>query len=162
MMPPRLVIRKRMQLIQGKVRPCCFAQAMIDPEIKSVIEEHFLTESLFRRASYSVNWPKGAIEIPPALAPALSTFLKNDACPEITVKTLVAGQLHQAGNVWEMMCFELLAKLAFDNLLAIVATAADLNRDLIFTGTNRQSDIASFNDDMAADSRPAATAGIAA
>ena len=69
-------------------------------------------------------------------APALATFLKNDACPEITVKTLMAGQLHQGANVWEMMAFELIAKLAFDNFLALCDTIADLKRDVIFEGSN--------------------------
>ena len=51
--------------------------------------------------------------MPAALSPALATFLKNDACPEITVKTMLTGQLHQGSNIWEMMAFELIAKLAF-------------------------------------------------
>jgi len=132
----KLVIKKRMQFIQGKNRPCCFVQALVDPETQAVPEEHFRTDQLFKRAAYAQFWPKGAIEVPAALAPALATFLKNDACPEITVKTLMAGQLHQGANVWEMMAFELIAKLAFDNFLALCDTIADLKRDVIFEGSN--------------------------
>lgn len=134
MKAPHLVIRKQMQLIQGKVRPCCQLLARVEPRIQALLEEHFLSEPLFKRAAYATSWPKGAIEIPPALAPAMSAFLKNDACPEITVKTLLAGQLHQAANAWEMLCFELTGKLAFDNLLLLVAAAEELERVVIYHG----------------------------
>lgn len=133
----KLLIKKRMQFIQGKTRPCCYVQALVsDAEMVRVLEEHFLTEQLFKRAAYASSWPKGAIEVPAPLAPALSTFLKNDACPEITVKTILSGQLHQAGNIWEMMAFELIAKLAFDNFAMLCETVADLKRDIIYEGAN--------------------------
>ena len=132
----KLLIRKRMQFIQGKTRPCCFVQAFVEPEIQSVLEEHFMTDQLFKRAAYANSWPQGAIDVPASLAPALSTFLKNDACPEITVKTIMSGQLHQGANVWEMMAFELIAKLAFDNFLALCETIGDLKRDIFFEGSN--------------------------
>jgi hypothetical protein len=137
----KLLIRKRMQFIQGKTRPCCFIQASVEPDVQAVLEEHFLTDQLFKRAAYANNWPKGAIEIPAALSPALSTFLKNDACPEITVKTLLTGQLHQGSNVWEMMAFELIGKLAFDNFVALCATVGDLKRDIYYEGANADTDL---------------------
>lgn len=133
----KLLIRKRMQFIQGKTRPCCFVQAFVaDTAVQATIEEFFLTDQLFKRAAYAANWPAGAIAIPAPLAPALNAFLKNDACPEITVKTLMAGQLHQGANVWEMMAFELIAKLAFDNFLMLCDTVLDLKRDIMFEGSN--------------------------
>lgn len=134
MAAPKLVIRKRMQFIQGKVRPCCWVQAEVSPELRAVIEEHFLNESLFKRAAYAQFWPEGALAMPAALAPALNNFLKNDACPEITVKTLLQGQLHQGANAWEMMSFEFVGKLAFENFLAIAAMAAELNCDIGYEG----------------------------
>lgn len=134
MITPKLVIRKRMQFIQGKTRPCCHVQAIVDAGTRAKLEEHFLAEPLFKRAFYSTNWPDGAIAIPAALGPAMSQFLKNDACPEITVKTMLAGQLHQAGNAWEMMSFELIAKLAFDNFCALADMAAELDRDILYSG----------------------------
>ncbi|HMN37863.1 MAG TPA: hypothetical protein PKD49_09185 [Hyphomicrobium sp.] len=130
----KLIIKKRMQFIQGKVRPCCHVQAFVEADVKGVLEEHFLTDQLFKRAAYAQHWPKGAIEIPAAISPALSAFLKNDACPEITVKTLLAGQMHQGSNIWEMMAFELIAKLAFDNFAALCDTIGDLNRDVVYEG----------------------------
>lgn len=134
MKAPHLIIRKQMQLIQGKVRPCCQVLARVEPRVQALLEEHFLAEPLFKRAAYAVNWPKSALEIPPALAPAMSVFLKNDTCPEITVKTILAGQLHQAANAWEMLCFELIAKLSFDNLLMLVAAAEEIDRVVIYHG----------------------------
>ncbi len=135
MAAPQLLIRKRMQFIQGKVRPCCFVQAQVPANLQPILEEHFINEPLFKRASYSVSWPKGAIEVPAALAPALGSFLKNDACPEITVKTLLAGQQHQASSTWEMLCFEFIAKLSFDNLLMLVTAARELDREIAFLGS---------------------------
>lgn len=137
----KLLIRKRMQFIQGKTRPCCFIQAFVEPDVKAVLEEHFITDQLFKRAAYANHWPKGAIDVPATLAPALSTFLKNDACPEITVKTLLTGQLHQGSNIWEMMAFELIGKLAFENFLALCATVGDLKRDLYYEGMNALPDL---------------------
>jgi hypothetical protein len=134
MLSPKLIIRKRMQFIQGKMRPCCHVQAIVDPETRAKLEEHFLAEPLFKRSFYSTNWPDGAVPIPAALGPAMSQLLKNDACPEITVKTMLVGQLHQAANAWEMLSFELIAKLAFDNFRALAETAAELDRDVVYSG----------------------------
>ncbi len=130
----RLIIKKRMQFIQGKVRPCCHVQARVEQDVQAVLEEHFVTEVLFKRAAYAAAWPAGALEIPPALASAMSNFLKNDACPEITVKTFLAGQLHQGANVWEMMAFEFVAKLAFENFIVLCDTVGELNRELAYEG----------------------------
>ncbi|MBX9684490.1 MAG: hypothetical protein K2X41_11950 [Hyphomicrobium sp.] len=153
MTAPKLVILKRMLLIQGKVRPCCHVQIMLDPATKAVVEEHFLSEALFKRSAYSQNWPQGAIQIPAALAPAMSAFLKNDACPEITVKTMLLGQMHQASNVWEMMCFELAAKLSFDNFLALATTVAELNSNVIYAGRGHMvnAEALAFDADMSAE-----------
>jgi hypothetical protein len=132
----KLIIKKRMQFIQGKTRPCCHVQAIVGPEVRVVLDEHFINDQLFKRAAYAQYWPEGAIKVPATIAPALANFLKNDACPEITVKTLLMGQLHQGANIWEMMAFELVAKLAFDNFLALCETVEDLKRDIIFEGSN--------------------------
>jgi hypothetical protein len=145
-----LLIRKRMQFIQGKTRACCHVQAIVDPTLRGPLEEHFNNEALFKRAAYAVNWPKGAIQIPAALAPAVGALLKNDACPEITVKTMLAGQLYQGTGAADMMSFELIAKLAFDNLKAILETVADLDRDVIYTGW-QDANRAAFDADTAAE-----------
>lgn len=155
----KLLIRKRMLLIQGKVRPCCHVQLEVDPILRASLDEHFLAEPLFKRSAYSQNWPTGAIQIPAALAPAMSAFLKNDACPEITVKTMLTGQMHQGANIWEMMCFELAAKLSFDNFLALATTVSELNCDVVYAGHGQAAtaDALAYADDLAAEMRQFAT-----
>ena len=151
---PHLIIRKRMQLIQGKVRACCYVQAFVPADMQAVLEEQFLSEALFKRASYSASWPKGALAIPPAIAPSVAALLKNDACPEITVKTLLSGQLHQAANVWEMMSFEFIAKLAFENFMALARTAVELDHDIVYVSTETTTlpaDLAAFEADTVAE-----------
>jgi hypothetical protein len=158
----KLLIRKRMMHVQGKVRPVCFVQAIIEPAIQSVLEAQFATETLFRRAAYSQSWPQGTIEIPAPLAPSLSALLKNDACPEITVKTLLAGQSYQGANTWEMMSFELIAKVAFDNLLELIATVTQLDQDLHYFGSAPSADLSAFESDAAADAPAAHSSDVAA
>jgi len=156
----KLLIRKRMVNIQGKVRPTCFVQAVVDPAVQAALETHFMTETLFRRAAYSQSWPEGTIKIPPAVAPSLAAFLKNDACPEITVKTILAGQLYQGANAWEMMCFELIAKVAFDNLLELMRSVMQLDRDVFFPGSAH--DLSAFEADAASDASEAQSSVAAA
>jgi hypothetical protein len=154
MAPAKLVIRKGMFLIQGKVRACCSVQAIVDPSVRAILDEHFLAEPLFKRAAYSGAWPAGALPIPAALAPPLAALLKNDACPEITVKTLLAGQLHQGANVWEMMAFEFIAKIAFDNFAAIVQSVSEMGSDVIYTGNGDfETNVAQFEADTASEVR---------
>lgn len=153
MTAPKLLIRKRMLQIQGRVRPTCFVQALLEPGIQGLLETYFPTETLFRRAAYSLNWPEGTIAIPPSLAPSLNSFLKNDACPEVNVKTLVTGQMYQAANVWEMMTFELVAKVAFDNLLQLIASAGQLNRDIFYAGSTQAAELAAFEADASAEAK---------
>jgi hypothetical protein len=163
MAAPKLVIRKGMFLIQGKVRPCCSVQAIVSPDVRAVLDEHFLSEPLFKRAAYSTAWPAGAIAIPPALAPHISALMKNDACPEITVRTLLAGQLHQGATVWEMMSFEFIAKLAYENFLAIVQMISEIGSDVIYSGADQDpSDLAQFRADTAAEVRVMTEADLAA
>lgn len=151
----KLLIRKRMVNIQGKVRPACFVQAIVAPAAQAALETHFANEALFRRAAYSQSWPEGTAKIPAAIAPSLASFLKNDACPEITVKTLLAGQSYQGANAWEMMSFELIAKVAFDNLLELSRTAIELDRDVHYFGataaSNLGADLPAFEADAASE-----------
>ena len=150
----KLIIRKGMFLIQGKVRACCNVQAIVDPKVRAILDEHFLAEPLFKRAAYLSACPAVALPIPASLAPALSALLKNDACPEITVKTMLAGQLHQGANVWEMMAFEFIAKMAFDNFQAIVQTVSEMGTDVIYAGNGViETEMSKFDADTAAEMR---------
>lgn len=161
MSAPKLVIKKKMLHIQGRVRPCCQVQAIVSPAMQAVLDEHFQNETLFKRAAYAQHWPEGALKIPPAIAAAVTTFLKNDACPEITVKTLTAGQLHQGANVWEMMAYEFIGKLAFENFLAMTATISEMGRHVVYEGVGTARDLEAFAADTIAEHESAA-AGIAA
>lgn len=158
----KLLIRKRMLQAQGKVRPTCFVQAVVDGGVRGPLEAHFAQETLFRRAAYSQSWPDGTIAIPASLAPYLAAFLKNDACPEITVKTLLGGQSHQGANAWEMMSFELIAKVAFDNLLQLISAAGELDREIYYAGVAPASALSDFEADAAADAPDASTSVAAA
>lgn len=163
MASPKLVIRKGMFLIQGKVRPCCSVQAIVSPEMRVILDEHFLAEPLFKRAAYSGSWPAGALQIPAHLAPPVSALLKNDACPEITVKTLLGGQLHQGANVWEMMAFEFIAKVAFDNFSAIAQMASEMGQDVVYAGFGKTlTDIDQFDADTKAELAALAKTDLAA
>lgn len=163
MAPAKLVIRKGMFLIQGKVRACCSVQAIVSPEVRAILDEHFLAEALFKRSSYSGSWPSGALPIPGPLFAPVAALLKNDACPEITVKTLLGGQLHQGANVWEMMAFEFIAKVAFDNFAAIVQMVGEMGADVIYAGNGIEvSNVEQFDADTAAEIRALPPAELAA
>lgn len=154
MTAPKLVIRKGMFPIQGKVRACCNIQASVGPDLRRKLDENFLSEPLFKRAAYSSSWPVGALAIPPAIAPHLSALLKNDACPEITVKTLLAGQLHQAANMWELMSFEFIGKLAFENFRAMCVSIEEMGHDIVYLGADQPTlDLSQFDADTAAELR---------
>ena len=143
---PKLIIRKRMLFIQGKVRPCCYIQLSVEPGLRAVLDEHFLSEALFKRSAYSASWPANALSIPAAIAPHVSSFLKNDACPEITIKTILAGQMFQGAHTWEMMCFEFIGKLAFENFLGMAKSISEMGQDVIYEGVVA-ADLAAFNAD---------------
>lgn len=159
----KLVIRKGMFDIQGKVRACCNIQALVSPEMQAKLEANFLNEALFKRSAYASVWPQNALEIPAAIAPHLAALLKNDACPEITVKTLLAGQLYQGAHSFEMMSFEFIGKVAFENFAALVRCIDEMGSDVIYTSEiGRRSDLAAFHADAVADAKLKPAAGKAA
>lgn len=157
-MQPRLMIRKGMMNIQGRNRPVVQVQAILDPSVQGVLVEHFINENLFKRSSYASGFPQGVPMPPPSVVPHLGNMLKSDACPEITVKTILAGQTYQALGIWDLMAFEYIAKRAFDNLIDVLACTIELKTETIYFGPN--SDGAAFIADMAADA-VAAPAAIA-
>ena len=112
MQPPKLLMRKSMLEIQGRVRPCVQIMAKVEPDMQALLKKHFFNDNLFKRTSYAQGFPQGAPIPAPSLAPHLSAFIKNDACPEISVKTILTGQMHQASTIWEMKAFEYVAERA--------------------------------------------------
>jgi hypothetical protein len=149
MSAPRLLIRKAMLNIQGRIRPCIQVQAEISPEMVAKLNEHFASENLFRRASYAQGFPEGVPMPAPSIAPHLAAFIKNDACPEITIKTFLAGQMQQCSSVWEVMAFEYIAQRAFDSFCDILKTVAEIGTETIYRPANL--DVAMFTADTAAE-----------
>lgn len=149
MQAPKLLIRKAMVNVQGRIRPCVQIIAEIDPKMKDMLNQQFSTEALFKRVMYQSGLPQGAPPPGPSLAPHLSSFLKNDACPEITVKTILAGQLYQAASLWEVMAFEYIAKRSFDSLTELLLSATELGSETVYYSDT--SNIALFAADTAAE-----------
>ncbi len=149
MTAPRLLIRKAMLNIQGRIRPCIQVQADVSPELTAKLNQHFLNENLFRRASYAQGFPAGVPAPAPSMAPHLTAFIKNDACPEITVKTLLAGQMQQCTSIWEVIAFEYIAQRAFDSFCAVAKTVAEVGTETVYQPEG--SDISMFAADTAAE-----------
>ncbi len=143
------MIRKVMLNIQGRIRPCIQVQADVPPAMAAKLSEHFLQENLFKRSSYAQGWPPGVPTPAPSLAPHLANFIKNDACPEITVKTILAGQMYQAQGAWEVMAFEYVAQRSFDALCNMMVTVAEFGTETTYAPLG--SDLAAFAADLAAD-----------
>ena len=124
MTTPRLIIRKAMIDVGGKQKPVIQVQAVFDAALHARLNDLFGTEILFKRAVYAQGFPEGTPLPSPGMAPALGAFLKNDACPEVTVKSLLAGQKVQTNSLWDVVAFEYIAKRAFDNLCEFAAAVA--------------------------------------
>jgi len=149
MQPPKLLIRKGIVAVQGRNRPCIQVIAVVDPALKVLLEEHFMNENLFKRSAYATGFPAGVPAPTPSLAPHLNAFIKSDACPEITVKTILAGQLYQAQTIWEMKAFEYIAQRGFDALVDVLTTVAELGRETTYAALG--SELAAFWLDTAAE-----------
>ena len=143
------MIRKVILNIQGRTRPCIQVQADVPPAMAAKLSEHFLQENLFKRSSYAQGWPPGVPTPAPSLAPHLANFIKNDGCPEITVKTILAGQMFQATGLWELMAFEYVAQRSFDALCNVMKTVAEFGTETVYAPLG--SDIVAFAADLAAD-----------
>jgi hypothetical protein len=145
MTAPKLLIRKGIVNIQGKNRPCIQVQAVVDADMNAVLMEHFQNENLFKRSSYAQGLPEGVPMPAPSLASYLAAFVKNDACPEITVKTILAGQMQQCTTIWDVMVFEYIAKRAFDSLVDMMSAVSELQTETVYTAP--AADLAAFEAD---------------
>lgn len=156
----RLLIEKSMRMVHGKVRPFIDVKAEIAPQTKAFLIEHFNNETLFKRTAYSNGFTDGGLQASPALARMLANFIRNDACPEITVKTLLAGQHYEGAGLWDLQCFDFVAKRAFDGLLELAAGAAGFSRPQTYLGFGTAPDLAAFEADTASEvaAAPAAIA----
>lgn len=157
MSTPQLVIRKAMMDVGGKLRPVIQVQAIFEPALSARLNELFGTEILFKRAVYAQGFPEGSPVPTPGMAPALGAFLKNDACPEVTVKSILAGQKLQTNSMWDIVAFEYIAKRCFDNLCEFAAGVAELGTEKHYFGPNT-TDYVAFSADTAAEARAVALA----
>ncbi|MFN3868297.1 MAG: hypothetical protein ACK4MF_04450 [Hyphomicrobiaceae bacterium] len=132
MQPPKLAIRKGVVMIQGRNRPCIQITAIVDAGVRKTLEEHFLDVNLFKRSAYAHGFPEGSPVPKPTLAPHLGALIKNDACPEITVKTILAGQLFQGQTLWEVKAFEYIGQRAFDSLVDVISTLVEFGREVVY------------------------------
>lgn len=130
---PKLLIRKGLIQIQGRTRPSIQVQAVVDEQLAAILLAHFANDPLFKRTMYINGFGEGPSAPSRPLQPIMSGFLKNDACPEITIKTLLAGQTYQGNSLWDLACFEYIARRAFDGLLEVLAVAAELGRETTYS-----------------------------
>ena len=131
MSAPKMIIRKRIITHKGKTRPACHVQLAVDDKVKALLSEHFSAEMLFKKAMMNGDWCE---PVHPTLASTMANFLKSDVCPEITVKSLLQGQLYQANTIWEVMCFEVAAKFAFEALLQVLRSVLDFGNEQVYLG----------------------------
>ncbi|MBL8566838.1 MAG: hypothetical protein JNM89_14080 [Hyphomicrobiaceae bacterium] len=164
MQVPKLLLRKGIITSQGQRRPAIQILASVDPAVKTRLEESFLTENLFKRSVYAQGLPEGTPAPTPTLAPHISALFRNDACPEITVKTILNGQLFQAQSLWEVKAFEYAACRAFDALVDLMATVVELNREVSYEpeAARQLVDAVAFAADCAAEAAAARAAADAA
>lgn len=131
------------------MRPYIAVRANIDPAAKTFLLAHFASETLFKRTAYVNGFTDGGLQASPALERMLASFVRNDACPEITVKTLTAGQTYEGANLWDLQCFEFVAKRAFDSLLELAAGAAAFDGTQMYRGFAASAELAASGGDTA-------------
>ena len=139
----RLTITKSMQMIHGKLRPLINVRAHIEPRAAAFLLEHFGNETLFKRTAYANGFTDGGLQASPPLARMLANFIRNDACPEITVKTLMAGQKYEGTGMWDVQCFEFIAKRAFDGLTELAEGVQGFLAPAVYFGHAAHPDLAS-------------------
>lgn len=149
MQAPVLKIRKKVLEIQGVVRPCVQVQAIVDDSVRQVLEADFKEVLLFKRTMFANGISDRVPQPAGMLFPQLANFIKNDACPEISVKSILSGQLYQAKDPWEVLCFEWIGKRAFDSLKLMIACAVEMGTETEYAPGS--------NADSAATSAPSAT-----
>ena len=138
MRAPVLKIRKKVLDVQGQNRPCVQVQALMDDKLKALLLEHFGAVTLFKRSMYPSGLPEGSVKPKPELACHFNSFLKDDGCPEISVKSILSGQLYQAKDPWGVLCFEFIGKRAFDALGLLTVCATELGTETEYTGNGSE------------------------
>jgi hypothetical protein len=148
-MTPHLAMIKAMKLVHGKLRPIIEVQAFIAPSERAFLLEHFHGETLFKRTAYSTGFSDGGLQPSPPLARMLANFVRNDACPEVTVKTLLSGQKYEASGLWDMQCFAFVAQRSFDGLCELAQASTGFDVTHRYFGFGVTPDAAAFAADTA-------------
>ena len=148
-MTPKLAIAKRMMMVHGKLRPFIEVKAVIDPADEAALLENFANETLFKRTAYANGFADGGLQPSPPLGRMLMNFLKNDACPEITVKTLLAGQRFEGQGLWDLLCFDYVARRSFDGLVELAVGTRGFGKADVYRGFGATADVAAFVADTA-------------
>lgn len=164
MQVPKLMIRKGMVAVQNGKRPAIQIFAIVDPVAKAKLEESYLGENLFKRSAYANGLPEGCPRPTASLATHVGAIVKSDACPEITVKTILNGQVFQGQTLWEVKAFEFLAMRAFDALVDLLGTVVEMERQTYYAPPEAQRlvDTEAFYADAQAEAANAAQATAAA
>ncbi len=164
MQAPKLMIRKGLVAIQGGKRPAIQIFAIVDPVLKAKLMESYLGENLFKRSSFANGMPDGLPPPSGSLATHIAAMVKNDACPEVTVKTILNGQVFQGQTLWEVKAFEYFACRAFDALVDLMGTVVEMERQTYYTPAEAQRlvDTEAFYADTVAEAASAAQATAAA
>ena len=149
MTQPRLSITKSMQMIHGKLRPLVNVRAHIEPRAAAFLLEHFSNETLFKRTAYANGFTDGGLQASPPLSRMLANFIRNDACPEITVKNLMAGQKYEGTGMWDIQCFEFIAKRSFDGLTELAEGVQGFLAPAVYFGHGATPGLASTLKDAA-------------
>lgn len=126
---PVLKIRKKVLQIQNQKRPCVQIQAIVDEASKEALLADFSEVVLFKRTMLATGIPDRLPQPEPMLFPQLANFVKDEGCPEISVKSILSGQMHQAKEPWEVLCFEWVGKRAFDSLLLMLICATEMGTE---------------------------------
>jgi hypothetical protein len=161
MAAPKLTIVKKMVLVHGKMRPFIEVKGHVAPTDAAFLLEHFGSEGLFKRTAYANGFTDGGLQASPPLVRMLNHFVKNDACPEVTVKTLLSGQKYEGNGLWDIQCFEFIAKRSFDALIELAEGVRGFNVPAVYHGFGVEHDVAAFNADNAADLATALAASLA-
>lgn len=135
MQAPKMIIRKGLVPVPGqpKPRPAIQIFAVVDDALKAKLEATYLGENLFKRSAYANGLPQGVPLPTGSLMTHVNAIVKNDACPEITVKTMLNGQVFQGATLWEVKAFEYLACRAFDALVDLLGTVVEMERQTHYT-----------------------------
>ena len=160
MTAPQLLITKRLVFAHGKNRPVIEVKALIGEAERAFLIENCAGENLFKRTAYANGFTDGGLQASPPLVRMLNHFVKNDACPEITVKTLLAGQRYEGAGIWDIQCFDFIAKRAFDALVELAEGVQGFGCTTPYFGFGITPDSAAFSADTALEmaARPAAVA----